>query len=209
MSGISNVVGQEKVATRLTRLALGRLRRPGGGPGVVPRGIAIRQGDGAMEDVATLMERVREEAGGFPVMIKSPLEDNSRGLQHRRQIARAEGARAGPCSHGRATAEVGTRVDRRAAGEVGRCFQIRRCRPLRGVHPGARVSVRRDRAGGRRRIGKVQRWQLRCRRSHHRSPRKVPGPYSGHAGVCHDQPGHAHPDVRRQIVARMSRAKRS
>lgn len=77
MPGTSNVVGQDKVATRL---ALGQLRRPGGGPGVVPWGFAIRQGDGAMEDVATLMERVREEAGGFPVMIKSPLEDNSRGL---------------------------------------------------------------------------------------------------------------------------------
>ena len=30
--------------------------------------------------VAALMERVRAEARGFPVMLKSPLEDNSRGL---------------------------------------------------------------------------------------------------------------------------------
>lgn len=77
MPGSSNVVGQDKTATRQ---ALSSLHRPGGGVGLVPKGFAIRKDEVDFADVAPLMDRVREEAGGFPVMLKSPLEDNSRGL---------------------------------------------------------------------------------------------------------------------------------
>lgn len=94
MSGEANVFAQDKVATRMV---LGQLERkaPDGAEGenekqsvygVIPKGFAVWRRELsssaalAAEDVAPLIERVRAEAGGFPVMLKSPLEDNSRGL---------------------------------------------------------------------------------------------------------------------------------
>jgi len=86
--GSANVLAQDKAACRgvLKKLVMatadGKKRR------IVPSGFVMTRqklvnADSCVSDaVATqLMARVRAEAGGFPVMLKAPLEDNSRGVR--------------------------------------------------------------------------------------------------------------------------------
>lgn len=87
--GSTNVIAQDKVACRsvLEKVTItagdGKKRK-----GIVPSGFSLTRdelvgADGRVSDsvAAALVARVRAEAGGFPTMIKSPLEDNSLGVR--------------------------------------------------------------------------------------------------------------------------------
>lgn len=85
--GSANVLAQDKAACRgvLKKLVMATAD---GKRHIVPSGFVVTRqklvnADGCVSDaVATqLMARVRAEAGGFPVMLKAPLEDNSRGVR--------------------------------------------------------------------------------------------------------------------------------
>merc|ERR1719326_884923 len=86
--GAANVLAQDKAACRGVLEKLVITTADGKRQRVVPPGfVVMRQNlvdaDGCVSDaVATeLLVRVRAEAGGFPVMLKAPLEDNSRGVR--------------------------------------------------------------------------------------------------------------------------------
>lgn len=86
--GATNVLAQDKAACRNVLEKLMIASADGTKQRIVPSGFVVRRqklvsADGSVSDAvaAKLMVRVRAEAGGFPVMLKAPLEDNSRGVR--------------------------------------------------------------------------------------------------------------------------------
>ena len=86
--GSANVLAQDKAACRAVLKKLTITSDNEKRNRIVPPGFTVKRGeivnkDGCVSDevVARLMARVRADAGGFPVMLKSPLEDNSRGVR--------------------------------------------------------------------------------------------------------------------------------
>lgn len=86
--GSANVLAQDKVACREVLEKLTITSDNNQKNRIVPAGFVMKRdqlvdADGNVSDevVARMMARVRAEVGGFPVMMKSPLEDNSRGVR--------------------------------------------------------------------------------------------------------------------------------
>ena len=86
--GSANVLAQDKVACREVLEKLTVTSDDNTRIHIVPAGFVVKRdklvdADGSISDevVSRMMARVRADVGGFPVITKSPLEDNSRGVR--------------------------------------------------------------------------------------------------------------------------------
>mmetsp|Transcript_22992 Transcript_22992/g.49755 ORF Transcript_22992/g.49755 Transcript_22992/m.49755 type:complete len:310 (-) Transcript_22992:607-1536(-) len=149
------------------------------------RGAADREGAG--------------RGGGLPGDAQVPARGQLPGSPFSRPSLRGEEAHAGRFCVGGADAGAGERAGGGAVREARGRVRLRRRRAVRGVHPGARVPLRRDRTARRHRPRCVP---PRRPRRRPRCPRGLrlaaAGPHPGHGGVRHDQSGDAHSHRRRQ-----------